>query len=45
LPWTSMIAAGKLESLVSSTPGRRCLATANKVSTSGDGSVARDHRY
>lgn len=43
LPWTSIITTGKLESLVSNTFGRRCLARVNKALTSGDGSVARDH--
>jgi hypothetical protein len=43
LPWTSIITPGKSESLVSSTFGRRCLATVNKALTSGDGSVVRDH--
>ena len=45
LPWTSIITPGKLESLASSTFGRRCLAITNKASTSGDGSVVRDHWY
>ena len=45
LPWTSIIAAGKVESLDSSTFGRRSLATVNKALTSGDGSVVRDQWY
>ena len=45
LPWTSIITVGKLENLVSSTFGRRSLATVNKALTSGDGSVVRDHWY
>ena len=45
LPWTSIITPGKLESLDSSTFGRRSLATVNKALTLGDGSVVRDHWY
>jgi hypothetical protein len=45
LPWTSIIALGKLENFASSTFGRRNRASVNKAFTSGDGSVVRDHWY